>query len=175
MTFSKSPPLGSFLRALEVPSVGGDTMWGSSFAAYEALDKELKKKLDSMVAIHDFQHGFQESIAEKGIEYFAETIKKYPPVEHPVVRTHPISGRKGLFVNPLFTSHIKGMKPSVSKELLSFLYTHMIQDEFTVRFRWRNNSFVIWDNRSTIHKPVNDYFPAYRKLLRITIEGDIPR
>lgn len=174
MTFAAEPPMGSFLRAVEVPEVGGDTCWGSTTAAFEALDGELQERLRGMEAVHSFEYGFKESIAEKGREAFAEIIEKNPPVKHPVVRTHPESGKQGLFVNRLFTTHIVGLDPKESAELLEFLYQHMLKEEFTVRFRWRNNSIAIWDNRCTIHKPVNDYFPNYRHLRRITVQGDRP-
>ncbi len=176
MTFSENPPMGSFLRGWDIPPVGGDTMWGSSHAAYEALPQEIKNKIKDKKAVHDFKYGFKESIAEKGEDHFAEAIKNNPPVEHPIIRTHPISGRKGLFVNPLFTTHIVGIDKKESDEILCFIYRHMIQEEFTVRFRWRKNSFAIWDNRSTIHRPVNDYLHhSYRQLRRITVKGCKPQ
>jgi taurine dioxygenase len=174
MTFHERPPLGSFLRSWKVPEVGGDTMWGSTTAAYNALDDEMKKKLSKLTAVHSFEYGFKESIAEKGREAFAEAIANNPPVTHPVIRTHPVKGTKNIFVNRLFTTHIEGMDKKESDELLEFLYQHMIKDEFTCRFRWQDNSMAIWDNRCTIHKPVNDYFPNYRQLRRITIHGDKP-
>ncbi len=176
MTFSQEPPMGSFLRGWEVPPVGGDTMWGSCHAAYLDLPQHIKDQIDDLKAVHDFRYGFKESIAEKGEAAFAEAIKNNPPVEHPMVRTHPISKRRGLFVNPLFTTHIVGMDKAESDVLLDFLYRHQIKEEYTVRFRWRKNSFAIWDNRATIHRPVNDYLHhAYRQLRRITVKGDRPQ
>lgn len=174
MTFSAEPPMGSFLRAVEVPEIGGDTCWGSTTAAFEALDEKLKQRLKKLEAVHSFEYGFKESIAEKGRDAFREALEKNPPVRHPVVRTHPESGKQGLFVNRLFTTHIEGLAPEESAELLEFLYQHMLKEEFTVRFRWQKNSIAIWDNRCTIHKPVNDYFPNYRHLRRITVKGDRP-
>ncbi|MCB1645443.1 MAG: TauD/TfdA family dioxygenase [Pseudomonadales bacterium] len=97
-----------------------------------------------------------------------------PPVEHPVVRTHPLSGKKGIFVNSLFTTHIKGMSPRESRAVLEFLYDHAVQPEYTCRMHWQKDSVAFWDNRITQHKPVNDYWPQHRKLQRITIDGDQP-
>jgi taurine dioxygenase len=174
MTFSMTPPLGSFLKGVDVPDVGGDTMWGSTAAAYNALSDVMKEKIDNLYAVHSFEFGFKESIAEKGREAFQSAIDANPPIEHPMVRTHPVTKEKGLFVNSLFTTHIVGMEKSESEFLLGYLYQHMIKAEFTVRFKWEKNSFVIWDNRASIHKPVNDYFPKYRQLQRITIKGDRP-
>jgi taurine dioxygenase len=175
MTFSKTPPLGSILRAWEIPKQGGDTLWASTSAAYDALSKTMKNILEDLVAIHSFSYGFKESInLPGGDEKFKQNILENPPVLHPIVRTHPVTKRKGLFVNKLFTTHIKNMKSNESEMLLNFLYEHMEQEKFSVRFKWQKNSIAFWDNRLTIHRPVNDYFPAYRQLRRITIDGDRP-
>ncbi len=174
MTFSATPPMGSFLVAHKIPEVGGDTMWGSSWAAFDALDNKMKEQLLKLRATHSFEYGFKESIAEKGRDFFAAAIAKNPPTSHPVIRTHPVNQRKGLFVNPLFTYQIDGMSKEGSDELLGTLYQHMIKDEFLVRFRWQEASLSVWDNRSTIHKPVNDFYGQYRQLRRITINGTKP-
>ena len=97
-----------------------------------------------------------------------------PPVEHPVVRTHPVSGKKGLFVNSLFTVSIKELNKKESDSLLAFLFNHVVTPEYTCRFQWQTNSIAMWDNRITQHKPVNDYWPAHRRMQRITIDGDRP-
>ena len=101
-------------------------------------------------------------------------VRDNPPVEHPVIRTHPLSGKKGLFVNSLFTVAIKGLKEKESRVLLDFLFEHAVQDEYVYQFSWQNDSIAIWDNRITQHKPVNDYWPQHRRMQRITIDGDVP-
>jgi taurine dioxygenase len=144
-------------------------------SAYDALSVALKDMLEGLTAVHSFEHGFRESLAQPdGRERLAQALADNPPVEHPVVRTHPESGRKLLFVNELFTTHIVGLSSGESKYLLSFLFNHIKQPEFGCRFRWSNDTIAFWDNRSTQHKPVNDYFPAHRRMERITIDGDRP-
>ena len=173
MTFRKHPPLGSVLRAKICPPKGGDTMWASMSAAYDGLSKGLKKFLSTLNAEHDFSYGFKESLAEPGgKERLAKAVKDNPPVLHPVIRTHPESNQKVIFVNALFTTKIVGLPEKESSAILEFLYDHIISQEYTCRFRWEPNSIAIWDNRSTQHKPINDYFPAHRLLERIAIDGD---
>lgn len=175
MTFMAKPPLGSILRSRISPEVGGDTLWASLGAAYEGLSDKMQSFLSGLSAVHDFAHGFRHSLAEPGgRERLAEALENNPPVEHPVIRTHPETGRKMIFVNSLFTTHIVGMSESESYALLCFLFQHCTQDEFTCRFRWEENSIAFWDNRSTLHKPINDYFPAHRRMERITIDGGKP-
>lgn len=175
MTFRQSPPLGSILHGVVVPEKGGDTLFASMSAAYNGLSKPMQSILAGLTAIHDFSYGFKESLAEPGgAERLAQMVADNPPVEHPVVRVHPESGKRSLYVNPLFTVRIKGMTTSESDALLSFLYQHMVTPEFTCRFRWQTHSVAFWDNRITQHKPVNDYWPAHRKMQRITIDGDQP-
>ncbi len=175
MTFRQHPPLGTVLRSKIIPEKGGDTLWASTVAAFNALSKPMQEFLTGLIAVHDFSCGFKESLAEPGgRERLAQAVADNPPVEHPVVRTHPETGEKVLFVNSLFTTHIKGLARAESDALLSFLYEHIRTPEFTCRFKWRENSIALWDNRSTQHKPINDYFPAHRQLHRITIDGDLP-
>ncbi len=175
MTFRLHPPLGSLLRSKITPDRGGDTLWASATTAYDALSISMQQFLDGLVAVHDFRHGFKESLAEEGgPERLAQAIKDNPPVEHPVIQTHPESGKKVIFVNSLFTTHILGMKKNESRAILDFLFEHLVTPEFTCRFSWEPNCVALWDNRSTQHKPINDYFPAHRQLHRITIFGDLP-
>ncbi len=175
MTFREHPPLGTVLKSVIVPDKGGDTLWASMTAAYEALSNPMQKFLEQLNAFHDFSHGFRESLAEPGgQEKLAEAVSANPPVRHPVIRTHPETGKKVIFVNSLFTTHIEDLAAKESEALLAFLYRHVTTDEFTCRFQWQTHSIAIWDNRSTQHKPVNDYFPAHRKMERITIDGDRP-
>jgi taurine dioxygenase len=175
MTFRQHPPLGTVLRSKVVPPKGGDTMWACMATAYNGLSQPMQKMLEGLTAIHDFRQGFKESLAEVGgLERLAQAVAENPPVEHPVIRVHPESGKKVIFVNSLFTTHIVGIPKNESEAILAFLYQHLTTDEYTCRFNWQSNCLAIWDNRSTQHKPINDYFPAHRQLERITIDGDKP-
>jgi taurine dioxygenase len=175
MTFRAHPPQATMLLSRIVPEVGGDTMWSSMTAAYRGLSEEMQTFLLGLSAVHDFSHGFRESLAEAGgKEHLGQASADNPPVQHPVIRTHPESGEKLIFVNELFTTHICGLTSIESEYLLSFLFQHVQTAEYCCRFRWSNNALVLWDNRSTQHKPVNDYFPAHRRMERITIDGDQP-
>ncbi|MEM7077283.1 MAG: TauD/TfdA family dioxygenase [Pseudomonadota bacterium] len=175
MTFSATPPSFTILHGQIIPEYGGDTLWASATAAYDALSPALKALLKERRAVHDFRHGFKESLAEPGGEdRLADAIATNPPVSHPLVRTHPETGRKALYVNPLFTTHIEGLTLSESEHLLTFLYQHCVTHEFSVRLRWAPGTIVVWDNRAVLHKPVNDFHPQHRKLHRITIQGDTP-
>lgn len=175
MTFRECPPLGSILHGVEIPETGGDTLFSSLSLAYEGLSSKMQTFLSGLSATHDFRFGFKESLAEPGgEERLAAMVKDNPPVIHPVVRTHPLSGKKCLFVNSLFTAKINGLKEKESRLLLDFLFDHMVQDDYTSRFKWQNHSIAFWDNRATQHKPVNDYWPQRRRMQRITIDGDKP-
>jgi taurine dioxygenase len=175
MTFREHPPMATVLKSVVVPPKGGDTLWSSMTAAYDGLSYQMQKFLDGLTAVHDFSYGFKESLAEPGgSERLADAVAANPPVRHPVIRTHPETGKKVIFVNSLFTTHIEGLRASESEALLSMLFTHVTTAEYTCRFQWEPHSIAIWDNRSTQHKPVNDYFPAHRRMERITVDGDRP-
>lgn len=175
MTFLERPPLGSILHGVIIPPAGGDTMWSSLSAAYRALSDRMKAYLEGMEAVHDFSYGFRHSLAEPGgRERLAQMVRDNPPRRHPVIRTHPESGKKVLFVNPLFTTRLVGVPEAESDAILSFLYEHMVTPEFTCRFVWEPDSIAFWDNRVTLHRPVNDYWPGHRRMQRITIKGDRP-
>jgi taurine dioxygenase len=175
MTFRQHPPMGTLLRSRIIPERGGDTQFSSMTTAYDALSGPLQAFLATLMAVHDFAHGFRESLAEEGgRERLSQALADNPPVEHPVIRTHPETGRKLIFVNELFTTHILGLKPAESDNLLAFLFNHIRSPEFCCRFRWTENALAFWDNRSTQHQPVNDYFPAHRLMERVTIDGDTP-
>jgi taurine dioxygenase len=175
MTFRASPPLGSILHGVIVPEKGGDTMFASMSAAFEGLSPAMQDFVSGLTAIHDFSFGFQESLNEPGgRDRLAQMVIDNPPVEHPVVRTHPLSGKKGLFVNSLFTVSIKELSKIDSDSLLALLFNHVVTPEYTCRFQWQPDSIAMWDNRITQHKPVNDYWPAHRRMQRITIDGDRP-
>ncbi|NKC00770.1 MAG: taurine dioxygenase [Pseudomonadales bacterium] len=175
MTFGNEPPSFTLLHGQIIPEFGGDTMWASATSAYENLSPQLQTFFSSLTAVHDFRHGFKESLAESGgRERLADAIAANPPVEHPVVRTHPETGKKSLYVNALFTTHIKELEKLESEQMLQFLYQHIVSEEHTVRLSWEPYTVAIWDNRSTQHKPVNDFFPQHRKMHRVTICGDRP-
>ena len=175
MTFRQHPPLATVLRAQVVPDKGGDTLWASMTAAYRGLSKSMQDFLSTLTAVHDFSYGFKESLAEPGGQQrLAQALVDNPPVRHPVIRIHPESGKSVIFVNELFTRHIEGLSRSESDALLAFIFEHIRTPEYSCRFSWQPDSIAIWDNRSTQHKPINDYFPAHRRLERITIDGDLP-
>ncbi len=175
MTFRPAPPAITLLHGQVIPEYGGDTLWASASAAFAALSPAMQSFLEGLEAVHDFRHGFQESLAEPGgAERLKEAIEANPPVTHPLVDVHPESGRKVLYVNSLFTTHVKGLGRDESKALLSFLYQHLATDEFTVRLRWAPRTLAIWDNRATQHKPINDFFPQHRLMHRVTIAGERP-
>ncbi len=174
MTFRPCPPIGSILHGVSIPPKGGDTLFASMSAAYEGLSGKMQSLLSGLTAIHDFSYGFRESLEEPGgAERLADMVAENPSVEHPVIRTHAVSGKKSIFVNSLFTVRIKGMQSKESRALLDFLYSHVTTPEYTCRFHWEPNSVAFWDNRITQHKPVNDYWPAHRKMQRITIDDGL--
>ena len=177
VTFSKSPPLAGILAAKRIPPVGGDTLWSDCTAAYEALSEPLRRLLDGLTAQHSVAKSFpperwQNDPAFK--ERYERAVAKHPPVDHPVVRTHPVSRRKGLFVNEGFTTHINGVKPRESEALLKFLFALAGQPEFTLRWRWTIGDVAFWDNRNTQHYAVADYLPERRTMHRATVNGDEP-
>ncbi len=171
VTWRLKPSLGSILRALEVPPVGGDTLFADMHAAYEELGDSMKQALSGLTAIHDFSRVFGRNLPP---EKMAAMKKEYPPARHPVVRTHPETGEKSLYVNRAFTSHIVGMKPDESERMLEFLYSRASIPEYQCRFRWRKNSIAFWDNRAVQHYAVSDYFPHRREMHRVTVIGDTP-
>ena len=174
MTFKKIPPLGSILLGKVIPEKGGDTLFASLSAAYSDLPLDLKQSLEEMTAVHSFEYGFKESLAEPyGREKLAQALIDNPPVEHPVVCTHPVTGKKLIYVNSLFTLKINSLSDSESSELLEFLCDHIKKEKYQCRFSWEINSNAFWDNRSVIHKPDNDYLPQLRRMERITIDSTV--
>jgi len=170
VTFEKCPPKGSILRAVAVPAAGGDTLWASMYAAYEALSDAMQRLLSGLTAFHD-GGGFR-AIARN--EAQRKDLESRQSAVHPVVRTHPATGRKALFVNSVFTKDIVGMKPAESRALLDFLYEHLSAPDFSVRFRWRKDSLAMWDNRCTQHRVLADALPEHRRMERVTLIGDTP-
>lgn len=175
VTWRLEPSLGSILRALEVPPVGGDTLFADMYAAYEGLTDEVKARIEGALAVHDFEN-FRRGMRKRGVsEAEIEAFDKlYPTVEHPVVRTHPETGRKALYVNAAFTRYIVGMEKGESDALLAHLYAQAAIPEYQCRFRWEKNSIAFWDNRASQHYAVSDYFPAVRRMERVTVIGDRP-
>lgn len=172
MTFSATPPPITMLHAQVIPAVGGDTLWSSAAAAYDALSPAFKALLQDLTAVHDFRKGFAESLAEAGgAERLAAAVAANPPVSHQVVLVHPHTGRRAIYVNPLFTSHIEQLSRLESEHLLAFLTRHVVRSEFQLRLAWRPRMLAIWDNRLTQHRPINDFHPAHRKHHRVTLAG----
>ncbi|HEY2813697.1 MAG TPA: TauD/TfdA family dioxygenase [Acidimicrobiales bacterium] len=171
VTWRPEPSLGSILRARSVPPVGGDTLFADMYAAYEGLPESVRDEIDGLSAIHDFTRVFGRSVSD---ERKQEMMRRYPSVEHPVVRTHPETGRQGIYVNAAFTVAIKGVSDSDSARLLALLYRQASIPEYQCRFKWRADSLAFWDNRSTQHYAVSDYFPHVREMERVTIVGDRP-
>ncbi|MEA2731611.1 MAG: taurine dioxygenase [Acetobacteraceae bacterium] len=166
-SYDQSPALGSILYAREVPPIGGDTLFSSMYAAYDALSDGLKQTLGGLRAVHSSRHVFGVVRDDR----FRNAEAAVQDAVHPVVITHPDSGQKALYVNPGFTVRIDGWTDDESKPLLEFLYSHAARPEFTCRFVWRNGSVAFWDNRSTWHYALNDYQGERRLMHRITIEG----
>jgi len=171
VSWREVPSLGSVLRAHEVPEIGGDTIWTDMEAVYEGLPEDLREEIRELRAVHDFVHTFGLALSEE--ERAAKRVE-FPPASHPVVRTHPVSQRHCLYVNPIFTSHVEGMDREASDALLQRLYAETKVPEYQVRFHWEPNSIAFWDNRSTQHYAVSDYWPAKRVMERLTIIGDRP-
>jgi taurine dioxygenase len=165
------PPLGSVLHLQTVPPSGGDTMFASMTAAYEALSEPMQRFVCGLTATHASNHVYRGRYKDKGVE---DADKEYPSAEHPVVRTHPETGRKALFVNSAFTTRINGLKANEGKALLTFLCEHAVRPEFLCRFKWEEKSIAFWDNRCVQHYALWDYFPQVRHGLRVTIKGDRP-
>ena len=176
VTWRLEPSLGSILRSLEIPAVGGDTLFADMYAAYDGLSDAVKARIEGRTAIHDFAH-FRAGLRKRGKSEaeIEEYNKAYPPAEHPVVRTHPETGRKGIYVNAAFTQYIVGMERAESDALLKHLYAQAAIPEYQCRFRWGVNSIAFWDNRASQHYAVSDYWPAVRRMERVTIIGDKPR
>jgi len=177
VTFIETPPLGAALYARRVPPSGGDTLWLSTIAAYEALSEPLRRFLDGLTAVHDFEKSFPRDrfAAPDAARKWKEARTRNPPVVHPVVRTHPATGRKALFVNYGFTTRIRELSKAESDAVLAFLFEHVTRPEFMIRHRWQENDLALWDNRVTQHYATADYLPHRRIMHRATIIGDRPR
>ena len=158
-----------------IPPSGGDTAFSNQQAAFEALSPALRAFLETLTAVHDGQAAFQSAFDRLGPgKWEGEELVELQPVVHPVVRTHPETGAKGLFVNPGFTSHIVELRRAESDALLSFLYQHSVKPEFTVRYHWKEGDVGFWDNRATQHSVVGDFGDQHRVIQRVTLKGDAP-
>jgi taurine dioxygenase len=182
VTWREVPSMGSMLRCLECPEVGGDTIWINMAAAYENLPEDMKARIANLKAVHDAMPTFGSALNEAK---YAEMRAKFPPMVHPVVRTHPETGEKILFVNEAFTTHFANFAKEqpyrigsdyrpAELDMMQYLYRQAAAPEYQVRLRWQPDTIALWDNRSTQHYAVQDYFPAVRHMNRATIIGDRP-
>ena len=175
VTWRQKPSLGSILRMIEGPSVGGDTLFSDMCMAYEGLSEEIKERLNGAIAVHDFANFRKALIKDGKTEQEIEAFnKKFPNPEHPVIRTHPDTNKKVIYVNKAFTQYIKGWGEDESRSMLDFLYAQAAIPEYQCRFSWEKDSIAFWDNRSCQHYAVSDYWPNVRKVERVTVVGDRP-
>lgn len=175
-SFMEQPALGSVLAAVQLPPLGGDTCWASMYAAFDALSPRMQTMLDGLTALHDIVMPLEKAIAgghSVGSD-LAEIRRAWPPMEHPVVRHHPVTGRRALYVNSNFTTRILGIAKAESDVLLPFLLQHVQRPDFQVRFRWAPGSVAFWDNRVTQHFAVPDYTGHRRIMHRVTLTGERP-
>jgi len=172
LTFRANPPFASILHGIKIPDVGGDTLWASMSAAYDNLPDGWKQHLENLEAINDMGTFRNDFYRDGGIESVNNALKNVGSAVHKVVDIHPVSGLKYLNVNQSFTRNIVNESQGQSDHILQFLYQHISKPEFQVRFRWRNNSVAIWDNRITQHYAVLDYLPNIRHMQRVTVLND---
>ena len=165
------PPLGTMLQLHTLPECGGDTMFANMYMAYEALSNPMQKFLSGLKASHESEHFYKDRYQNKNE---VDSNKEYPSAIHPIVRTHPETKKKAIFVNKFFTTHIEGLEDQESKLILDYLFSHIEKTEFQIRYKWNKNDMAFWDNRCTIHKALWDYFPNERKGRRVTIKGSVP-
>lgn len=171
--WTPTPPLGAVLRMVELPEVGGDTLFCDTAAAYDNLPVEIQAKLSGLRAVHSFapSGNYRDVLTDDQHAHFEV---EFPPVEHPLVRTHPKTGRNTLFATSIFTTHIAGLLEEESEELLEYLFRQMQHPEYQFRFRWESNSMIMWDNQAVMHYACSDYFPRRRVVDRVAIAGDRP-
>jgi taurine dioxygenase len=174
-TFRKNPTKYTILRCQIMPKVGGDTLWSDMEAAYEGLSDVFRKMIAGLRAVHDFKN-FRTTFpkTEEGQARLRKMEEMFPNPSHPVVRTHPVTGRKSIYVNPQFTLHVEGMEPAESSAILDVLFAQAQVPEYQFRVRWTPGAIVFWDNRSTQHYAANDYYPERRRMERTAVVGDAP-
>jgi len=165
------PPLGTILQIHLLPEIGGDTLFANMYRAHDALSDPIKTLLSNLTATHGSEHVYRGRYTDRGMD---DDGKNYPSASHPVVRTHPETGRKALYVNRTFTTHINELNENESQALLEMLFNHSEQVDFQIRYRWEQNDVAFWDNRCTMHHAIWDYWPHERKGRRVTIKGDRP-
>jgi len=165
------PPLGTMLQLHVLPECGGDTMFANMYLAYEALSKPMQVFLSGLKAFHESEHFYKGRYQNKNE---VDMNKEYPSAIHPIIRTHPETEKKAIYVNKFFTTRIEGLADQESKLILDYLFTHIEKTEFQIRYKWNKNDMAFWDNRCTIHKALWDYFPNERKGRRVTIKGSVP-
>jgi len=177
VTWIERPPKVGILAALTIPEFGGDTLWASTPAAYEALSPTMQELLSGLTVRHGLKENFWRRVREKTGEELYERARAEiePEVVHPLIRTHPETGRRSLFVAGHFMLGIQGMEPAESDLLLGFLMQHATQERFTMRWRWQEGDVAIWDERSTLHHALPDHYPQHRKMRRCTVDGDRPQ
>ena len=166
-----TPPLATMLQLHLLPQSGGDTLFASMYGAFETLSPSMQAFLASLTATHASEHVYRGRYADRGVD---DRDKHYPSAIHPVIRSHPDSGRQALYVNPSFTTRINELAATESRALLDYLYQHQQRAEFQVRFRWSTNAIALWDNRCTQHCALWDYWPAERRGHRVTVQGERP-
>jgi taurine dioxygenase len=180
VTFVAAPPAASILVADVVPETGGDTLWADLRTAYERLSEPLRRLVDDLQAVHRISplaywgEPFDTALSRDDARELFQQATAVPPVVHPIVRVHPATGRRGLFVNPGFTSHVVGLSRIESEALLALLFAHATQPEFVLRHRWRDGDLVLWDNHATMHYAADDYGSAPRRMRRVTLRGERP-
>jgi taurine dioxygenase len=178
-SFLDEPPSYTLLRAVEVPAVGGDTLWASQYAAFDALSPGMQRLLEPLRAVQTaWPHGTRGPGSNTALSTSVVMTRNDPSADrevlHPVVRVHPITGRKALFVNPVYTQRFEGMSETESRPLLQYLFDHATRPEFTCRVRWEPGTLAVWDNRCLLHLAINDYDGSRRLLHRTTVAGDRP-
>jgi len=174
VSFREKPPMGSILRGKVIPEKGGDTRFSNAAAAYENLEPEIKSRVDGLFAVNDYTKMFGPSTRFNSEESHEENIKEYPPVLHPVIRTHPETGKPSIFTNNFFTSHIEGVESEESDYLLGELAEAIRDTTIQFRVQWEPETFVMWDNRCVHHVATDDFLPLFRRMERVTIAGDRP-
>ena len=165
------PPLGTMLQLHILPQYGGDTMFSNMYMAYDSLSKPMQNFLNSLRASHESEHFYRNRYENQDQ---LDPKKKYPSAIHPIVRTHPETKKKALYINKFFTTRIEGLSKQESKLILGYLFNHCEKTDFQIRYRWNKNDMAFWDNRCTLHKAIWDYHPMERKGRRVTIKGTIP-
>jgi len=167
----EEPPLGTMLQLHVLPEIGGDTLFANTYAAYDALSEPFKQMLSGLTALHESEHVYRGRYSNRGVD---DRGKTYPHAVHPVIRTHPETGRKAIYVNRTFTTRINELSDAESTAILDYLFDHCERIDFQIRYRWDVNDIAFWDNRCAMHRAIWDYWPAERKGRRVTIKGDRP-